>query len=155
VLKVKDLMKRNVIYFSPEDSIFEVARVFSREGISGAPVIENGKVVGVISETDLIRFLKMHFPKFHAYAEEPHFFALLVGHLLKEKIQFHLEMKKFQKIKVREIMSKSIISVSPEATIIEAAELMDKYAVDRLPVIANKRLVGLITKADLIRVFLE
>jgi predicted transcriptional regulator len=53
---VKDYMKRKVIFFKPDNSIFEVAQTLSKCHISGAPVVEKNKVVGVISETNIIEY---------------------------------------------------------------------------------------------------
>ena len=59
---VKDYMKKDVIYFTPNDSIFDVAKVFSEKNISGAPVVDNGQIVGIISETDIIKFMRLKLP---------------------------------------------------------------------------------------------
>ena len=148
-------MRRNVIYFSPKDSIFEIARVLSRENISGAPVIDGGKVTGVISETDIVRFMKIKLPKFRLATEEPHVLALLTAELVKEEVEFVREIKKIARTEVGDFMSKDIISVSPESTLLEAAEVMENKKVSRLPVIASGRLVGMISRIDLIKALVE
>jgi len=153
--KVKDYMKKRVIYFSPEDSVFKTAKVLSKHNISGAPVVKNGKVVGVISDTDVIKFIRLKVPGQGILTHEPHMLTLLVMNLLKGQIDFKRELKRISKIKVKDIMCKDIISVSLEASILEAAELMEKYDVTRLPVIEKGKLRGIISKTDMIRALIE
>lgn len=152
---VKDIMRRNVIYFSPADSIFDIARTLSNENISGAPVIEEGKVVGVISESDIIRFMKIRLPEVDNSTEEPHMLTLFMTQLFKKELDFVVEMKKVSKMKAADFMSTEIVSIEPDATILEAAERMERHKVNRLPVIANDRLVGMISQADLLKVLVE
>lgn len=153
-MKVKDIMKKKVIYFSPEDSIFKAAKIFSKKNISGAPVIENGKVIGMISESDLIKFLQLKLPKVEV-TTEPHILSLLILNFLKRTINFHKELKKICKFKVKDFMSKNVISISPDSSLFEAAEMMEKYKIRRLPVIKNNKLVGIISRADLIKVLIK
>ncbi len=148
-------MRRNIIYFSPDDSIFKIARVLSRENISGAPVIQEGKVVGVISESDIIRFMRIKLPDLDASSEEPHMLTLFVGQLFKRELEFMTELKRVSKMKAEDFMSTDIVSINPEATILEAAEVMERNKVNRLPVIANERLVGMVSQADLLKVLVE
>jgi CBS domain-containing protein len=153
-MKVKDIMSKRVIYFKPEDSIFRVAKVFSRKRISGAPVIEKGKVIGVISETDLIKLISLKLPKVEP-THEPHMLSLLILSFLRNTLAFKKELKKISKIKVKDFMSQAIISISPEANLLEAAEIMEKYDVHRLPVIKNGKLVGIVSRADLIKALID
>lgn len=152
---VKNYMKRKVVHFSPKDSVFEAAKVFSKYNISGAPVVHRNKVVGVISEADIIKFLEIKLPRTENIAEEPHVLALLVANLVKEGIEFIREIKKISKTKVENFMTKEVLSIHPGAQILEAAQLMSQHNVNRLPVIENQRLVGNISRADLIRALLE
>ena len=145
-------MKRNVVYFSPEDSIFKVVRAFVHFGISGAPVVEEGKVVGIISESDILKFLSLEFPKEKGrILHEPHALSLFLLEIVKDHITLKRNIKKISKLKVKDFMRKKIIYISPEATVAEAANLMLKHKVNRLPVIANNRLVGIITRSDLLK----
>ena len=152
---VKRYMKRKVVKFSPNDSIFEVAKVFSKNNISGAPVVRNNKVVGVISEGDILNFLKIKLPEASGLAEEPHVLTLMIANFVKEGIEFINEAKNISKTKVDNFMSKEIISISPEANILEAAQIMATHKVNRLPVITGEKLVGIISRADLIKALLE
>jgi CBS domain-containing protein len=144
-------MKKKVIYFSPNDSIFKVAKIFSQRNISGAPVVENGKVVGVISETDIIKFIRMKFPSSIATPQ----LSLLILNFLKNTFGFREEVKKVSKLRVKDLMSKKVVSISPKASILEAAEKMEKFDVQRLPVIEKGKLVGIISRADLVKTLIK
>ena len=144
-------MKKKVIYFSPNDSIFKVAKIFSQKNISGAPVVENGKVVGVISETDIIKFIRMKFPSSIAAPQ----LSLLILNFLKNTFGFREEVKKVSKLRVKDLMSKKVVSISPKASILEAAEKMEKFDVQRLPVIEKGKLVGIISRADLVKTLIK
>jgi len=150
-VKVKEIMKKKVIYFSPNDSIFKVAKIFSQKNISGAPVVENGKVVGVISETDIIKFIRMKFPSSIAAPQ----LSLLILNFLKNTFGFREEVKKVSKLRVKDLMSKKVVSISPKASILEAAEKMEKFDVQRLPVIEKGKLVGIISRADLVKTLIK
>ncbi len=152
---VKDYMKTKVVYFRPEDSIFKVAKVLSKHHISGAPVVNNRKVVGVISETDLIKYMRLKLPQESAMAHEFHILSILLVSMVKNQLEFKKEIEKMAKIRVRDLMSKDVVSILPDESIIEAATVMEKNRIDRLPVINSGRLVGIIARPDLIRALIE
>jgi CBS domain-containing protein len=148
-------MKKRVVYVKPTDSLFEVAKTFSRRRISGAPVVEKQKVVGIISESDIISFMKTKLPDAHMMSEEPHALTVLVANFVKEGIDFIREVRKISKCSVQDYMNRDIISITPDAGLLEAAEVMAKNSVDRLPVIDQGKLKGIITRADIIKALME
>ena len=152
IKKVKDYMSKNIIKFSPEDSIFKVAKVLSKKNISGAPVVKNGKLVGIISESDIVKFMRINLP---IKSEKPAILSLILAALIKDHLQFKKELKRISKFKVENVMSKDVITISPEDTILDAATQMAKHDIHRLPVVKNGKLVGIITRADLIKALLE
>lgn len=151
---VRDYMKINVISLDPETSIFDAAKIFSEHNISGAPVVENGKVVGVISVTDIVRFMKMKLPKSEIYPES-HALALIISNLVKEQIEFRRWIERISQTKVRNLMSTDVISIQPDKSILEAVNIMEKNDVERLPVIEEGKLIGIISRADLIRALID
>jgi CBS domain-containing protein len=153
--KVRDFMNCNVICLSPEDSIFDAAKIFSEKNISGAPVVKDGKIVGVLSISDIIRFVSMKLQKTETPLPS---LSLLIFEFIKSSkdyLTFKKEMKKISKIKVKDAMSTKVVCISPEASIIEAASLMEKNDVNRLPVVENDKLVGIIAREDLVKALIE
>ncbi len=153
--KVRDFMNPKVIYFSPEDSIFEVAKVFSEKDISGAPVVKDNKVVGVISISDIVRFMGLKLEHSKSIIDNPLSLSMAILNLIKlgkDYLSFKKELEKISSTKVEDVMSKKVISIDPDASLIEAATLMAKNDVNRLPVIDKEgKLVGIIAREDLVR----
>ena len=145
-------MKTDVIYLSPDDTIFDAAKLLSELNIAGAPVVENEKIVGIISISDIIRFIDIKLgklPKIHT----PGISSLLLAFVQLQKLRsdFKKEMEKITNSKVREVMTKNVITVSPNSTMMEVAELMEKHDVNRLPVVSDGKLIGIVARADLVR----
>jgi CBS domain-containing protein len=154
--KVRDYMNPDIIFFKPEDSIFDVAKVFSERRISGAPVVEGDEVVGVISISDIVKFMSLGLPeKQESPLGESHILYLMFLNTLKDELKFREDLKKISSTQIKDIMSKEIISVSPDTSLYEAASIMEKHDVNRLPVIENGKLVGIIARADLIKALIE
>ncbi|MEM7825554.1 MAG: CBS domain-containing protein [Candidatus Aenigmatarchaeota archaeon] len=154
--KVRDFMNCKVISLNPEDSIFEAAKVFSEKNISGAPVVKDGKVVGVISTSDIIRFISIKLKK-EEISQAPSLSLLLFDFIKSSKdyLTFKKEVGRISRTKIKNVMSTEVVCINPEASIIEAASLMEKNDVNRLPVVENEKLVGIITREDLIRALIE
>jgi CBS domain-containing protein len=153
--KVRDFMNCNVICLDPENSIFDAAKIFSEKNISGAPVVKDGKIVGIISISDIIRFISMKLQKTETPLPS---LSLLIFEFIKSSkdyLTFKKEMKKISKVKVKDVMSTRVVCISPEASIIEAASLMEKNDVNRLPVVENDKLVGIIAREDLVKAIIE
>ena len=153
---VKDYMKSRVRKVRPRDSIFKAAEILSKYHISGAPVVTGKKVIGMITEADIVKFMKVDLAKTHSeIASEPHSLSIILLTLLKGEIDMKHEIERMSKLLVKDFMTKDVISISAEENILEAASLLDKYQIDRLPVIDNGRLVGIVSRADLIKALLD
>lgn len=149
-------MKKDVVSFGPHDSVFDVAEVLSKNNISGAPVVDGMKVVGMISVSDIVKFMRVKIPESNFFTNEPHSLSMLVAGFVKEGIDFAREIKKISKNMVGDFMSKDVVSISPDSTLIEVAEILDKHKIDRLPVIdAKGKLIGIISRTDLLRALLD
>ncbi|MFH0710946.1 MAG: CBS domain-containing protein [Candidatus Aenigmatarchaeota archaeon] len=154
----KEFMNQEVVYLHPEAMIFDVARVFSEKGISGAPVVENDKVIGMISLSDIIKFMTLKLMDAEIISHEPQGLSFLLLNLVKlgkDFIDFKKELERISKLEIKYMMSKDIVSIKPDANLIEVAEVMEKHDVNRLPVIEDGRLIGIIARADLIKALIE
>jgi CBS domain-containing protein len=100
--------------------------------------------VGMVSEADVIlQDVDLHFP---------HYIPFLDGIIYLES--FHAFRERFRKafaVKVSEIMTKSVVSISPEASVHDAATLMSDKRVNRLPVVEALKLVGILTRGDIVQ----
>jgi len=130
---VGERMSRPIITISPESPINDVLAMFRKEHISRAPVIKKGKLVGIVTENDLI----------HASPSTLTTLSVWEMHYL------------VSKIKIKDVMSKKVFSVDRNTPIEEAARIMADKQIGGLPVTDNKKVVGMITETDLFKVFLE
>lgn len=150
-MKVKDFMVRKVYTLNPDDSVLDVIELFSDKGISGAPVIKDGRVDGMVSERDVIKTINVY-GKIQTPSEASLGFILSI---LKSKGEFKgvkRGLKELKDVKVKEIMSKEVITVREDEDFNKVVRLIDKYDVNRVPVLNEEgKLVGIVCRADIIK----
>lgn len=140
-MNVEHLMTRNVVVVSPETPLKEVAAILSDRGISGLPVRDaGGSVVGVVSEADILR-KEQGLPPGRSSV-----FDWLFGR--SEEAAAKLAART-----AGEAMTSPPVTIDPGRPIAEAAKLMVERTINRLPVIDGDELVGIVTRADLVRAF--
>jgi len=144
MLKVKNIMSKEVKTINPDTSVEEAAKILSEIGVSGLPVVKDGRLVGIVSESDLIiKDKKLHFPDY----------INVIGGIiyLESYKKFREEFKKFIAVEVEDLMSEEVITISPDATVEDAATMMSEKDVNRLPVVEGDQLVGIVTRADIVK----
>lgn len=123
---VKDHMTTKLVTFHEEDTIDQVMESLTKSKISGAPVVDaSGSLIGIISEIDCLR------------------------EIIKGK---YTNTVRFP-AKVHELMTKEVITLSPDMTLFDAAQKFLEYKIRRFPVLKDGRLVGQISLSDVIRAF--
>lgn len=142
MMKVAELMTREVITVPPDMSVKEVAKLLFEKEISGLPVVdENKKVIGMITEKDLIA---MALPN---YLEKLGDFDFIL-----DEEPFLKKIADADKVKVKDIMRKEVLCVKEEAPVPEVARLMIVNKVRRIPVLdKDKKLTGIIARADIVK----
>jgi CBS domain-containing protein len=148
-MKVKDVMNSNVVFCKPDDTVREAAKVLKVNNISGAPVLEGRKLVGIISEADLLELLVIP-EKGDLWLPSP-FEVIEVP--IRELLSWEDTKKMLSDVgstKVEEMMTKDVHTISSEASVEEASELMIRYRINRLPVMENSHVVGIVTRGDII-----
>lgn len=149
---VKEYMKRKVFSVRPTDSIFKAAHILAKHHISGAPVLKNRKVMGIITEADMIKFIKLDVTNSQAeFMAEPHILSVVLLAMIKDQLGVKKRLERLARVNVKDFMAKNVISIKPEESILEAANILDKNQIERLPVIKNGRMVGIISRCDIIR----
>lgn len=143
---VKDIMVKEVITIQKDASVEELSELLINNKISGVPVVDtDGKLAGIATEGDLIiKDSDLHFPRY---------FKLLDSIIYLESLnKFKKNLKKFLGTKVEDVMTAEIKTVKEETQITEAANIMIKYNINRVPVLDSKdELVGIVTRADIIK----
>lgn len=148
-LTARDIMKTDVVTIDPEATVRELADLLAETKVSGVPVVDGEMhVVGVVTEGDIIlQDAELHFP---------HYIQFLDGVIYLESVRrFEERFRKAFGAQVRDIMSTELITVGPDTSLREVATLMADEDVNRVPVVDAGRLVGIVTRADLVRAIAE
>ncbi len=142
--RVGDIMTTTVITIGPDTPVSQIAKLMSENNIGGLPVVDEGEIVGVVTELDLIvRNTRFKMPAFFTildmifYLETPQHYEERLQHILGTTAQ--------------EIMSKPAKTIAPGATIEELAELMIERRMNPIPVVDDGRLVGIVSRSDIVR----
>lgn len=130
---VKTKMTTNPFTVSPDHTIPDAHEIMVQHNVKRLPVLKNGKLVGVVSKEDIDRYSPSKAT------------TLSMG-----EITYLLS-----KTKIKQIMSKNLITISPDALLEEAAILMRDNKVSFLPVVDDNKLVGIITESDIFDSFIE
>lgn len=147
-MKAKDIMSTNLVTVEPGATIREIAAALIEHRISGVPVVDKaGKLLGIVSEGDLMR--KELTPRL------PDAVNILGAIIYYHGVaRYREDFKKLMAGTAREIMTKKIISVSEDTEIEAIGKCMLDHEIKRVPVLRDGKLVGLISRADLIKALL-
>ncbi len=148
---VKDVMVKDVVSFKPVDSIHYVASSLRQNRISGAPVVDENRVVGVISETDIMKLLEEYDIHLNLFLPSPFDVVELPVRMKHELNEVMEVIKKASAVSIDEIMTKKIVTIESNASVSKAAKIMGDRGINRLPVVDKKgRLKGIVTRGDII-----
>ena len=152
MIQVKDAMERNVIKFHADDKISDVAQQLRDNKISGALIVDdNNKVIGIVSEGDIMRLLEVHSPRLNLILPSPLDIIELPIRMKYELDEIAEDMNRAASVLIGEIMTKRVYTIKEEDDISDAAQFMDTHSINRLPVVDdNGILIGIITRGDLI-----
>ena len=140
-MKVKDVMTVDVISVQPDATIMQAIRLMLQKRISGLPVIDkSGRLVGIVTEGDFLRRAETNTEK-----RRPRWLEFLLGpgRLADEYVRSHGR-------KVEEIMTPDPVTVTEDTSLDEVVKTMEKRQVKRVPVMRGERLVGIISRANLL-----
>ncbi len=143
-MKVRDVMSSDVVSVAPNMPLKELAALLTERRISGVPVVDGGNVVGVVSEADVLmkqvgRPISRRRPLEWIFGEQ----------------QDPEEVRRRMAATVGEAMSAPAVTIHADRPLREAAALMVDSKVNRLPIVDDGRLVGILTRADLVRAYLR
>jgi len=141
-MKASDVMVPNVITVSPDASVQEVAELLLRHRISAVPVVADGEVVGIVSEGDLINRPETQ----TSHYRTPWWLDALASNetLAAEYVRSHSR-------KVEDVMTRAVITATPDTTVAQIAALLEKNRIKRVPIVQNGKLVGIVSRANLLQ----
>lgn len=146
---VRDVMNSEPVACQATDAVSEAVKILKRNDISGMPVMDGEKLVGVVSESDLLKLLSAE--------EEGGLWLPSPLEILEVPIRDLIRWEKLQagaeevgKTQVSEVMTKNVHTVGPGDAIEDAASIMVRRRINRLPVLDDEKLVGIVTRGDII-----
>jgi CBS domain-containing protein len=141
-MKAQDIMTRDVATVSPDAPVRDIAALMMEKHISGVPVLtDNGKIIGIVSESDLLHRAEVGTERKHKW-----WFRAF-----RDSDALAREFAKAHGFKAHDVMSRYVVSVRDDAELADVADILDSRRIKRVPVLREGRLVGIITRGDLVR----
>ena len=145
-LTVRDIMDPDPVTVGPTDDVETVVRLLRRHELPGVPVVnEGGRCVGIVTEADLV------------IADEegdlhiPHYIELFGGIVFLEPLRrYEARLKKAFASSVADLMTEDPVTIEPSASVAQAGRLIVHRGHNRLPVVEHGRLVGVVTRVDVL-----
>jgi CBS domain-containing protein len=141
-MKAMDVMVRDVISVKPDDSVDDAIKLLTEHDISALPVVDmEGKVVGVLSEADLLHRAEIGTEKQHPRWLE----AVMPASKLAD------EFTKSHGQRVEQVMSTDPVTASEDTSLGEIATLLERHRIKRIPIVREGKLVGIVSRSNLIQ----
>jgi len=145
-MRAKDIMSTPVISVGAGTPVREIAALLRRERVSGVPVIEEGRLVGMVSESDLLRR--------HELGTERNggsgWWLRFIG-----ADPSPGDYVKSHATRARDVMTWPIVTVSEETPLVEIVRLLEAHRIGRVPVVREGSVVGIVSRADIVRILAE
>lgn len=141
----KEIMTKEVITVGPEEKVEKAARLLVDHKISGIPVVDNDRhVLGIVTEKDLmVKASELKLP----------FYITLFDSIifLDNPIRFNNNLKKYTASQIKDAMTEKVTVVDENTPVTEVVELMQNKRINRIPVVRHDKLVGIITRNDVLK----
>jgi predicted transcriptional regulator len=146
-MTVAQVMTRRMLTVEPDWSVDQLMKFFADHSISGAPVVEGDKPIGVVSLTDIARNGAL--PE-NASEETPNYYRQGLDRVVASEEMSHFHLEAESQTSVRDIMTRVVFAVEEDATVQEVAEMMITGRIHRVFVRSAGKLVGVVTSMDLL-----
>lgn len=141
-MNAADVMTANVVTVTPQTTVLELVNLLLSRNISGAPVVDDaGALVGIVTEGDLVRRAELGTERKHGGWLS---FFTGTATMAQDYVRAHAT-------KVSDIMSPGVVAVQPTTPLAEVADLMEERKVRRVPVVDAGKVVGIVSRANLLR----
>jgi CBS domain-containing protein len=142
-LKARDIMTTQVVTIAPDTRVRDIAALLLERGISGLPVVDGGRVIGMVSEGDLLRRYEIGTERKRFEGSWwMHFFTSDPG---------PAEYVKSHATRAADIMTRPVVSVAEDVAVAKIAAIFEKRRIKRVPVLRGERLAGIVTRANLVQ----
>ena len=141
-MRATDVMTAPAVVVAPDAPVEEIARLLLKRGISAVPVAgSDGRLEGIVSEGDLVRRVEL--------GTELHPSWWLVAFANEDAIAH--DYAKSRGRRAADVMTREVVTVNEEAGLAEIAVLLERHRIKRVPVVRDQRVIGIVSRADLIR----
>jgi CBS domain-containing protein len=140
-MQAADIMTRHVVSVQPETTILQAADLMLRHGISGLPVVQSdGRVVGIVTEGDFLRRTETGTQR-----KRPRWVQFLIGpgRLAEEYVRSSSR-------RIEDVMTHAVHTIGEDTPVSDVVELMERHRIKRLPVLRDDKLVGIVSRANLL-----
>jgi CBS domain-containing protein len=144
-LVAKDIMTPDPVTVAPDTTVTEAARLMSERRIGALPVVDKGRMVGLVTEGDLImQDVKVHFPTY---------LSLLGGYVFAPGAsdRFENSLRKAVAATVSDVMTREPVTVTADALVTDVATLLVERDIARVPVMDGDAVIGIVSKSDIVR----
>ena len=142
-MKARDIMTSPVISVGPDTPVREIAALLFKRRISGVPVLQDGRLVGLVSEADLLRRQEIGTDR----VTRPHSWWLR----LFSGDPTPADYVKSHASRARDVMAREVVSVGPDTPIAEIAALLEARGIKRVPVLHGQQVVGIVSRGNLVQ----
>lgn len=141
-MRARQIMTKKVFTVGAETPVRTIAKLMVKARISAVPVVDGkSRVVGVVSEGDLLRRRETGTAKRYSWWLD----------LISDPRARAADYAKSHGLKARDVMSRSVVSVTTETDVGEIADVLEKYDIKRVPVLSGGKLAGIVSRGDLVR----
>jgi CBS domain-containing protein len=141
--RVREIMRHDAVTVGPQVTVQELADLLRAHDIRSVPVVDQGRLVGVVTEGDIVaQDADLHFPHYIQFLD-----SLIY---LESTKKFEERLRKVVGASVREIMTAEAITTAPDDTVSHAATLMSENRINLLPVVEESKLVGIVTRHEIV-----
>ena len=152
-MRASDIMTRQVITIDADSTVADAAKRMLEKHISGMPVVDaEGRVVGIISEGDLLRRSEVNTARDSGGRRQSWWLSLLAGPFATQSEERAEVYTKEHSHRVRDVMTHNVVCVDDDATLEKVVSTMESRRIKRVPVVSDHRIVGIISRANLMRV---
>lgn len=142
---VREIMTTDAVAVSPDASVARMAQLMDGRAISGLPVVDaSRKLLGIVTDADLVsRNTRIDMPPITAVAED--------GSVAELPPDFRMRLRHKVGTQAKDVMTTRVLTVGPDEDVEALAEIMVKNGINMIPVVEKGRLVGVASRADVIR----
>jgi CBS domain-containing protein len=148
----RDVMQADVKTVDPDLTLAELEQLLISEKVSGVPVVGEGRLAGIVSRTDIVRALSQE----HGRAESLVSYYVEQGAMEISELEYlaretQMVAERMAKLRVRDAMTETLITVAPDASVSDVARTMEEHGIHRVLVAEDRTLLGIVSSLDLVR----